>query len=189
MGQFRKLQKYQSLICKLNVECLKCESYFRTLILINAKLIHIVLELTPNGSVIGLDGRTCRTLGNSWDDKYFKDNLPCITPDWTNMKIMLIIHLVISACLIVSFQQQSTCRCKSVMRRLFEYCQSLVLSLLIFPAYFKQSKTLIAEFVFSATTIIQLAIVYFLQGIMLTNKISLFLLFWISSIVQLLFHD
>ena len=150
----------------MNVDFLKCESYFRILILINDKLIHIVLELTPNGSVIGLDGKTCYVEGLSADWKN-KDHLPCIPPDWTNMKIMLIIHLVISACLIVSFQQQSTCRCKSVMKRLFEYCQSLVLSLLIFPAYFKQSKTLIAEFVFSATTIIQLAIVYFLQGIML----------------------
>ena len=151
----------------MNVDFLKCESYFRIFIFINAKQIHFVLELTPNGSVIGLDGRTCRTLGNDDDERYFKDNLPCITPDWTNMKIMLIIHLVISACLIVSFQQQSTCRCKSVMRRLFEYCQSLLLSLLIFPAYFKQSKTLVPEIIYNITTIIQLAIVYFLQGIML----------------------
>ena len=143
----------------MNVDFLKCESYFRIFILINAKQIHFVLELTPNGSVIGLDGKTC-----SWS---CRDDLPCIPPDLTNMKIMLIIHLVISACLIVSFQQQSTCRCKSVMKRLFEYCQSLVLSLLIFPAYFKQSKTLLPEILFNISTIIQLAIVYFLQGIML----------------------
>ena len=129
-------------------------------------MISPILELTPNGSVIGLDGKTCYVEGLS-EDWRNKDHLPCIPPDWTNMKIMLIIHLVISACLIVSFQQQSTCRCKSVMRRLFEYCQSLLLSLLIFPAYFKQSKTFIAEFLFYVTTIIQLAIVYFLQGIML----------------------
>ena len=150
----------------MNVDFLKCESYFRIFILINTKLIHIVLELTPNGSVIGLDGRTCYASSSRFDKQY-ENNLPCITPDWTNMKIMLIIHLVISACLIVSFQQQSTCRCKSVMRRLFEYCQSLLLSLLIFPAYFKQSKTLLPEILFNISTIIQLAIVYFIQGIML----------------------
>ena len=147
---------------------------FRIRILIKDKLIHIVLELTPNGSVIGLDGRTCRALGNDRDEEYRKDNLPCITPDWTNMWIMLIIHLLISACLIVSFQQQSTCRCKSVMKRLFEYCQSLLLSLLIFPAYFKQSKTLLPEILFNISTIIQLAIVYFLQGIMLIFQTNLY---------------
>ena len=146
-------------------------------VLLGVMKLHIIqciydfsyLELTPNGSVIGLDGLTCYVEGSVSNTEFIrKEHLPCIAPDWTNMKTVMCSHLLVTAVLLIIFQEQAR-GCRSVWRKSFAFCQSVVLSTIVFPAYYRNKNTLLPEVIFNLSTIIQLATVYYLQGIILIS--------------------